>query len=365
MNTQAEASNSDQTETIIVPIKANLFHTLNGYKKYPEESSNDQQNDTDKSFNNTLETLLRRVTPKDDFDHLHDMESNKSKLVTPIVNLKKNTINPAKFDIDPKISFNAVFKDALISRALEKDKNPNESNSNGSQEQLDNSNSQHYPNQHSKNKHESTSNPTNIKTLPADKNVLEENKTLTLDKHGKILVKVTERLKIIFEGLSDIEAEELTDLSKTYIDLPNNGRKELCIFLEELHKKSRSNIPVLPEKPSKEQIYQPAKGLRGDAFKEHLLGHLEKTWGQYLTYYNKELEVDVLYQDYLWEHDRLFMQKLYDKLYKMHKNDSSNPEPGDIIKTSTDRVSMEISNCSKEKIREYRRINSAAERRNR
>lgn len=182
-------------------------------------------------------------------------------------------------------------------------------------------------------------------------------KKLILDKHTSKLAVVNDQDRND-KGREESIPDSLKKLIDICNDLPEDKQSELMSELvsvaEEFRKRAKCNIPVLPEKPSKKQMYSPGSDL---------MEHLKEAWGIYLKKYNDDLEEDILFQDYLWKHDPVFMKKLYDRLMYLHRKDKSNPRPGDVIKRRTDRVSMEIENYSREKEKEYRRVYSAKVRR--
>ncbi len=194
-------------------------------------------------------------------------------------------------------------------------------------------------------------------------NILENSKKQTLDDRY-FPVDVPETVKQAFRKLSkDQGGDLLTEIVGNYIKTSYSLRPELLLASEKLRKKS--TLPVLPEKLTEEQMYRPIKGLREESLRNHLLNHLEKVWGQYLTYFNKNLEEDVLYQDYLRRRDPVFTEKLYKKLYNDHRKDPSIPALEDIVKTKSARISQEVDGLTIKDAKEYSRLSIAIEKRSR
>lgn len=169
------------------------------------------------------------------------------------------------------------------------------------------------------------------------------------------------RFKTIFDRLSSYEQERIFLLIEELVKLPEPQFIVAKNTIDKLAKQAK--LPILPEKLTEEQIYKPVEGLRGEDLRKHLMDHLERVWGRYLTYFNKELEEDVLYQDYLWEHDHVFMRKLYDKLKKDYNRGKSMIKPEEIIMRQTDRVSKAVEDLPETERKKYRQIASAIDRR--
>lgn len=166
------------------------------------------------------------------------------------------------------------------------------------------------------------------------------------------------RLKETFDelsGLTEKRQRVVLSIINNLGVIPEAELENLNRHIEDIADKNVRNYPVLPKKVGKKLLYE--SGI--DPVK-----HLERTWGKYLTYYNKDLREDVLYRDYLWEHDPSFMRKLYNRLRYLHTKDPSrNPAPEKIIKRRSDRVSREIEGLTPEQAQEYRRKSAAVERR--
>lgn len=162
------------------------------------------------------------------------------------------------------------------------------------------------------------------------------------------------------ESGSSGKIDPLNKLTSIYNKLPGNKKSELeseLLLLVERFEEATHAWPTLPEKLTKKQMYIPGTDS---------VAHLKKHYGKFLTFYNKDLNEDILYRDYLWKHDPVFMRVVYDRLRYLHSiNPSENPSPQEILKRRTDRVLKELSKFTSQQARQFQRLSSAIERRKR
>ncbi len=332
MQTNKTTNNPDQPETINISIPSEFYKNRRNKEELPEEY-----------VNKILTKATSFVFPDTDFGNFFKPRSVDKAQLEPATLEKytqQATTDTTECDIkNPEVIFHGAFSKASININIPIDQfvqNPN-------------------------NRQKNTSNLPNIKALQEAYRTLDNDEIKILDQWYDLL-KIPAKIRILFEKINDeTQVEELTQITENYMMVPRDKQSELCVISEKLRKKA--SLPVLPENPRKKQMYKPVKGLRGDDLRNHLMKHMEETWGKYLTYFNKELEEDVLYQDYLWRNDEPFMKKFYNKLNRDHQLDSSKPRPKDVIKIKSELVSQEVDGKTSEDAKEYSRRSIAIMRR--
>jgi hypothetical protein len=153
--------------------------------------------------------------------------------------------------------------------------------------------------------------------------------------------------KELIDRLPDEQLSVIFTLARNTEGLNKDDLQELSAIIKQFTEKAASDVPKLPEVFPEERKYK-----SGD-----VMEYLKREFSDCLTYFGAK--EDVLYQNYLRQHQPKYLKKLYNYLYHAHKKDPSKPKPEDIIKRLRDKIDEKIQSYSDEKAKEFKSIVSA------